>query len=95
MLCCDMAKKTKSSQRSALPNFAKISAVEGIRHSHDHNEDFGEVDRKMLPSKARGATLATKSGTKRLGLAKGKFKMPHDIDVDNMTVAKMFRGKGQ
>lgn len=32
---------------------------------------------------------------RRLGVAKGKFKVPADIDADNSTIAKMFSGKAK
>jgi hypothetical protein len=65
-----MAKPTKNPKRAAgyvlgRQNFAKISAVEGIRLSRDQNEDFGDFDRKALPSKGRRAVLAAKYGAKR------------------------------
>jgi hypothetical protein len=65
-----MAKPTKNPKRAAgyvlgRQNFAKISAVEGIRLSRDQDEDFGEFDRKALPPKTRRAILAAKYGTKR------------------------------
>ncbi len=31
----------------------------------------------------------------RIGAAKGKIKVPHDIDTDNATVAKIFNGKAR
>jgi hypothetical protein len=45
-------------------NFAKISAVEGIRLSRDQIADFVEFDRKGLAPKARRAILAAKYGVK-------------------------------
>ena len=65
-----MAKATRNAKHTTgyvlgRQNFAKISAVEGIRLSRDQNEDFGDFDRKALPSKARRAILAGKYGAKR------------------------------
>ncbi len=65
-----MAKATKNPKSAAgyilgRQNFAKISAVEGIRLSRDQNEDFGNFDRKALSPKARRAALAAKYGAKR------------------------------
>lgn len=100
MLCCGMAKKTKSSQRSAgvalgRQDFAKIGAVEGTRLSNGQNEDLGDFGRKALTSKTRRAVPAAKSSTKRLGLAKGKFKFPHDIDTENAAITKLFKGNAR
>jgi prevent-host-death family protein len=41
---------------------------------------------------ARLVPLAAKSGPRRLGLAKGKFEVPDDIDRDNDEIARMFYG---
>jgi hypothetical protein len=65
-----MVKATRNPKRAAgfvlgRQNFAKISAVEGIRLNHDQNEDFGDFDRRALPSKTRRAILVAKYGEKR------------------------------
>jgi prevent-host-death family protein len=41
---------------------------------------------------ARIAPLQTKRPGVRLGLAKGKFEVPEDIDRDNDEIARMFYG---
>jgi hypothetical protein len=65
-----MAKTTRNPKQTSgyvlgRQNFAKISAVEGIRLSRDQNEDFGDFDRRALPPKTRRAILAAKYGEKR------------------------------
>jgi prevent-host-death family protein len=44
---------------------------------------------------AKLVAIHAQRATRRIGVAKGKFKVPADIDADNTTVAKMFRAKGQ
>jgi prevent-host-death family protein len=41
---------------------------------------------------ARLVPLAAKKGRRLLGLAKGKFVVPDDIDRDNDEIARMFCG---
>ena len=69
VVCRDMSKGIRNPKRTTgyvlgRQNFAKISAVESIRLSRDQNGDFGDFDRKALPSKARRAILAAKYGAR-------------------------------
>jgi len=41
---------------------------------------------------ARLTRLASARPGKRIGVAKGRFKVPDSIDEDNAAVAKLFRG---
>ena len=41
---------------------------------------------------ARLVVAAERSSTVRLGLAKGMFKVPDDIDSDNTEIQEMFQG---
>ena len=64
-----MAKPTKSCKTGSgyilgRQNFAKISAVEGIRLSRQMNKDFDEFDRRALSPKARRDVLSGKYGAK-------------------------------
>ncbi len=42
---------------------------------------------------ARLVPMAAMPTGKRIGVAKGKFKVPDDIDARNVDVAKMFLGE--
>ncbi|MGA9796921.1 MAG: type II toxin-antitoxin system prevent-host-death family antitoxin [Rhizomicrobium sp.] len=48
----------------------------------------GRPAAKLVPIRAARAE-------RRIGVAKGKFKIPADIDADNATVAKMFTGRAR
>ncbi len=37
--------------------------------------------------------IRSQRSARRIGTAKGKFKVPRDIDADNATIAKIFKGK--
>ena len=43
---------------------------------------------------AKLVAIGGKIAGKRLGVAKGKFILPDDIDKDNLAIAEMFSGKG-
>jgi prevent-host-death family protein len=42
---------------------------------------------------ARLVPLIAKTSGQRLGIAKGKFTMPDDIDADNELIADLFEGR--
>lgn len=42
---------------------------------------------------ARLVAISGKNAGKRLGVAKGKFSLPDDIDDENAAIAEMFSGK--
>lgn len=44
---------------------------------------------------ARLVPLDAQSGTKRIGVAKGRFKVPDDIDKHNDEVARLFIGRSK
>ena len=44
---------------------------------------------------ARLTALAPPAGGKRLGVAKGLFIVPDDIDVDNDVIARLFLGQAE
>ena len=44
---------------------------------------------------ARLVAIRAKGSTRRLGVAKGKFKVPADIDADNAAIAELFKGKAR
>ena len=65
-----MAKTTKSAGRSGAyvlgrGNFAKISAVEGIRLSRRTGDDFKDFDRRGLSADERRRALTERLGRKR------------------------------
>jgi len=65
-----MAKTTKSAGRVGAyvlgrGNFAKISAVEGIRLSRRADDDFKDFDRRGLSADERRRALAKRFGGKR------------------------------
>ena len=61
MLCCAMSKRTKPAGQTGYTlergNFAKISAVEGIRLSRRADDDFKDFDRRGLSSDERRRAL--------------------------------------
>ena len=70
MLRCGMAKTTKTAGRTGAyvlgrGNFAKISAVEGIRLSRRADEDFQEFDRRGLSADERRHALTERFARKR------------------------------
>jgi prevent-host-death family protein len=44
---------------------------------------------------AKLVAIRAQRATRRIGVARGKFKVPADIDTDNAAIAEMFRGKGR
>lgn len=44
---------------------------------------------------ARLVSVDTFPGAQRIGVAKGKFEVPDDIDANNEEVARLFRGGDQ
>ncbi len=44
---------------------------------------------------ARLSALAPQTGGKRLGVAKGAFVVPEDIDADNDAIARLFLGEAE
>jgi prevent-host-death family protein len=48
----------------------------------------GRPAAKLVPMRSARAD-------RRIGVAKGKFKVPADIDADNTAIAKIFSGRAQ
>ncbi|MBS0273655.1 MAG: type II toxin-antitoxin system prevent-host-death family antitoxin [Proteobacteria bacterium] len=42
---------------------------------------------------AKLVAIRAQRASRRIGVAKGKFKVPAGIDADNATIAAMFKGK--
>ena len=59
----------------------------------DGSEDEVIISRHGKPV-ARVSPLRKIEVSKRIGLAKGRFKVPDDIDASNAVVARLFSGKG-
>jgi antitoxin (DNA-binding transcriptional repressor) of toxin-antitoxin stability system len=59
----------------------------------------GKEDRIVIARRGKPAvcmiSLHKVDISKRIGLAKGRFDIPEDIDATNSTIAAMFTGKGE
>jgi prevent-host-death family protein len=62
-----------------------IEAVESGREAEIIIARNGRPAARLVP-------IAAKPAPRRLGLARGKFIIPDDIDVDNDLIAEMFYG---
>jgi prevent-host-death family protein len=62
-----------------------IEAVESGREAEIVIARNGKPAAKLVP-------IGEKPAPRRLGLARGKFIIPDDIDVDNDLIAEMFYG---
>ncbi|MGH7022465.1 MAG: type II toxin-antitoxin system Phd/YefM family antitoxin [Caulobacteraceae bacterium] len=62
-----------------------IDAVESGREAEVVIARNGKPAAKLVP-------VGAKPARRRLGLARGKFKVPDNIDVDNDLIAAMFYG---
>jgi prevent-host-death family protein len=56
-------------------------------------EDEVVVSRRGKPA-VRVTPLAQVDASKRIGLARGRFTVPDDIDGTNAQIAELFHGKG-
>ena len=48
------------------------------------------IQNKGLPTKLSGGTQSLESLNKRIGIAKGLFDVPDDIDADNDIICRLF-----
>ena len=59
--------------------------------------ELGEIDAVIIARNGRPAAklvaIEANKLDKRLGIAKGKFSVPENIDAHNQAVAKLFFGK--
>ena len=62
-----------------------IEAVESGREAEIVIARNGKPAAKLVP-------MGVKPARRQLGLARGKYKIPDDIDVDNDLIAEMFYG---
>jgi prevent-host-death family protein len=62
-----------------------IEAVESGRETEVIIARNGKPAAKLVP-------IGEKPGRRPLGLARGKFKVPDNIDLDNDLIAEMFNG---
>ena len=63
-----------------------VDAIESGRETEITIARDGRPAARLVPVPSKGHVI-------RLGLAKGRFRVPDDIDRDNEEIAKMFHGE--
>jgi len=78
-----------------VPTFNMLEAKSNLSRLVESVETGAETEiviaRNGRPA-ARLVPLRPTAGDKRVGVAKGKFLVPEDIDADNAAVATLFNG---
>jgi len=72
---------------------AKTDLSKLIRLIESNREDEIRIARNGRPV-VKMTAIEKKPVSRRIGIAKGKFTMPDDFDVDNEYIASLFMGGG-
>ena len=70
---------------------AKTDLSQLVKRIENRDDDAFVIARSGKPV-AMLVPYESKSRTSRIGTAKGKFKAPADLDLDNDVIAEMFEG---